>query len=631
MSNTIPYQPLPGGATNHQQQQTRRTIAAALQFRPARLAVVLATATFAVVTLFSFAAGGPTNSVQIAKAALDKTTTTVQGWVGKAGKDTDEDAEQPPYVRPRIEDLRNIVGDNPRYLTKDGWATYGYNNQRYMLEATLALARTAGRIPVLPDAVWARSCAVEPDDICAEKALIFYEHRNEHQDQVAAKWNEDGKAYKLGIEHFLDVPHLRRTYGPLLLYSEFLALYNLSNSLFDESLRWRPDRYTPAGLKSATLPDTLFQNDTFTRIDKPPPPRSDAEIGFSGGRLEQLSRSKVEKTLSARPVWNVRAARDALQKEGVLESDGISDPALVRMLEPVGVVPLYTYSDYVLMNKALSHPTIELALASKVQALSTTLEAKPYKDADIVYLAGNLHDQRKPGGVRFSTSEARDDFTNTIVRGLRAPREIRQVGERIAERMKARVVAAAAAEGGNSKQKQEKKKQLWMAAHLRRGDFVEIAWSPEKDAEAHFDRLLEALREGRETLAARVGKEVREFVPQEGDPFYLATDETNSTSLSYFRSHGAVLLSDLLTPADTALLSWPASYNDVLSVVEQQVLARADFFVGSELSSTTGGAVNVRTRLGKEEWSWSVLLRGTDLGQRQDNLRVVRQRRRQWS
>ena len=103
--------------------------------------------------------------------------------------------------------------------------------------------------------------------------------------------------------------------------------------------------------------------------------------------------------------------------------------------------------------------------------------------------------------------------------------------------------------------------------------------------------------------------------------FYLATDETDPTSLAYFRSRGAVLLSDLLSPADSALLSWPGNYNDVLSVVEQQVLARADYFVGSELSSTTGGAVNLRMSLGKPEWSWSVVLRGTELGGRQDNLR----------
>ncbi|KWU45804.1 hypothetical protein RHOSPDRAFT_6890, partial [Rhodotorula sp. JG-1b] len=518
------------------------------------------------------------------------------------------------YEPPTLDELRTLVGEHPRYLTKDGWATYGYNNQRYMLEATLALARIARRIPVLPDAVWARACAADPDDICAERAEIYLEHRNDHQDLVAAKWNDDGQAYKLGLQHFLDIPHLRKTYGPLLLYSEYFALYNLSSSLLDESLRWRPDRYTPPGLESVTIPDSVFQNDSFVRIDTPPPSSRSADeepglVGFSGGRLEQLPRSKVAKLFSTRPAaaWTLAAARAALQKDGILESDGISDAALVRMLQPAGVLPLYTYDDSVLMNKAVARPVVELALKSNVQPFTALLDSVS-PQADIVYLAGNLHDQRKPGGLRFSTAAARNNFTRTVVKGFRPPREIRQVGERLARRMQDRVARA-----GDKKPKQQ---PLWMAAHLRRGDFVEIAWSPDKNATVHFDKVLEALREGRNALAAHVASDLQEQVPRDGDPFYLATDETDPTSLAYFRSRGAVLLSDLLSPADSALLSWPGNYNDVLSVVEQQVLARADYFVGSELSSTTGGAVNLRMRLGKPEWSWSVVLRGTELGGR---------------
>ena len=68
-----------------------------------------------------------------------------------------------------------------------------------------------------------------------------------------------------------------------------------------------------------------------------------------------------------------------------------------------------------------------------------------------------------------------------------------------------------------------------------------------------------------------------------------------------------MLLSDLLLPADLAYLGPISSYNDILALVEQQVLARSEFFAGSELSSTTGGAVNVRTGLGKEEWSWNIV------------------------
>jgi hypothetical protein len=36
-----------------------------------------------------------------------------------------------------------------------------YNNVRYMFEATLNMAQIVGRIPVIPDSAWARTCAVE--------------------------------------------------------------------------------------------------------------------------------------------------------------------------------------------------------------------------------------------------------------------------------------------------------------------------------------------------------------------------------------------------------------------------------------------------------------------------------------
>ena len=90
--------------------------------------------------------------------------------------------------------------------------------------------------------------------------------------------------------------------------------------------------------------------------------------------------------------------------------------------------------------------------------------------------------------------------------------------------------------------------------------------------------------------------------------FYLATDETNSTALAYYRASGAVLLSDLVNSADVnATLGSSASYSDVLSLVEQVILSRSDYFVGSGMSSTTGGVINMRLARGKEEWSWDFM------------------------
>lgn len=233
-----------------------------------------------------------------------------------------------------------------------------------MLESTLILARIAGRIPVLPDSIWARSCAVS-DQVCAEYALRTFDHRNEHEDVVGSRWNDEGPAYKLGIEvrlfqlyssdthsvneliplrpqNFLDLAQLRRSYGPFLTISEFMDLYDIDPALYDESLRWNTTSYAPAGLTTAVMPEGFFQNSTFTRVDRPPPSTPRYALSTSES-AEGLSTTLVNQTLEARPAWTLQAAREALDKQGA--APPADDAALVRRLEELGVVPLYTFSD----------------------------------------------------------------------------------------------------------------------------------------------------------------------------------------------------------------------------------------------------------------------------------------------
>lgn len=89
--------------------------------------------------------------------------------------------------------------------------------------------------------------------------------------------------------------------------------------------------------------------------------------------------------------------------------------------------------------------------------------------------------------------------------------------------------------------------------------------------------------------------------------FYLATDEEDPEALALYRSSGAILLSDLMTPADAQELGWQSSFVDLLAFVEQELLSNAEFFVGSKMSSTTGGILNMRMVRGKSSWSFSLL------------------------
>lgn len=109
------------------------------------------------------------------------------------------------------------------------------------------LAKLTGRIPILPEVVWARACAVERCDsfppggdrvfgeiltvlvwedseVCNQNSLRHFEHRNSHEEELgaseslgvfrfalsaheaeleritASEWNEDGEIWELGIE-----------------------------------------------------------------------------------------------------------------------------------------------------------------------------------------------------------------------------------------------------------------------------------------------------------------------------------------------------------------------------------------------------------------------------------------------
>jgi len=82
--------------------------------------------------------------------------------------------------------------------------------------------------------------------------------------------------------------------------------------------------------------------------------------------------------------------------------------------------------------------------------------------------------------------------------------------------------------------------------------------------------------------------------PRDDDKFYLSTDERNTNSLTYLRTHNAILVSGLLTIKDRRL--WVAvDVDGCAGVVEQAVLSKAYFFLCACVELVCGGgAVNMR-------------------------------------
>jgi hypothetical protein len=73
--------------------------------------------------------------------------------------------------------------------------------------------------------------------------------------------------------------------------------------------------------------------------------------------------------------------------------------------------------------------------------------------------------------------------------------------------------------------------------------------------------------------------------------------------VEYIKSHGALLISDLITIEDRREFGWPIMITDVLALVEQALMGKAYYFYAHAMSSVAGGAVNMRAARGADERS----------------------------
>ncbi|EGO23366.1 hypothetical protein SERLADRAFT_469217 [Serpula lacrymans var. lacrymans S7.9] len=217
---------------------------------------------------------------------------------------------------------------------------------------------------------------------------------------------------------------------------------------------------------------------------------------------------------------------------------------------------------------------------------------------DVVLLRGEIHYQRKPGSLRFTTPEGRDRFSRLVLYEMRAIDKVLELATSLGNRM-------TELNGG----------RMWMGAHMRRGDFVRVNWAMESEFGAHFERIQKRLDDGRRVLRslhdsslipyaipeATIDQSIlQQSPPEDGDRFYIATDERDPGNVAYMKDHGVVLVSDLLTIEDRRNFGWPLMMTDVLGIVEQATLARGAYFYAHALSSVAGGVVNIRAARGAD-------------------------------
>ncbi|KZT53848.1 hypothetical protein CALCODRAFT_486011 [Calocera cornea HHB12733] len=518
-----------------------------------------------------------------------------------------------------------VVSGTSGFFVRDWSLWLGWNNMKYIIETSLHQARLLNRTLVLPSFVYARDCEFD-HAVCSSFAPMVNRSVS-GSNEWASLPAEDQQGWRIPISTMFRLPPST----PVITLSQFLQLQGLSPLLERPDGQVDPSLYLslpppshshshshshppsraaappPAPLSLAYIPNEAYDPPSLIRLDRLPPPASAEERrGRDLGLQKALDGLRAASHLLA---WSrVRdtalpflSANTTAQPAGSGSApDAHADAQLIAALRAYDVLPVYQYH--------ARAADLSKSVAAHWRGFVRREEAAGWVDdfgraqvgEHVLWLVGEVHNGRKPASMYFHSPEARDAYARIVLQDMRFPEEVEVVAERVAARMREKVQG-----------------RMWMAAHMRRGDFVTTKWTNTPAFPAHISKITASLSRGR-VLLQKLHKEswadfrlpdvpdaapylgwARADPPREGDAFYVATDERDGEHLEMLRAAGAVVFADLVTREERQLLGGArAALTDVVSLVEQAVQLRAAFWTGYGVTSVSGGVANMRAARG---------------------------------
>ncbi|KAF9024435.1 hypothetical protein BDZ89DRAFT_954732 [Hymenopellis radicata] len=493
-----------------------------------------------------------------------------------------------------------MVASTNGFFARDYNLELGWNNMRYIIEAAFLQATLLGRVLILPSFVYARSCEYE-NRVCADYATMVNRGDAVDNDEWRELPIDQQMGWKIPIELMINITHLRHAH-PVLTTADYLRLHGQDPSSEASNGHWtrdlyhsRPNLITGRFPSLKVIPNSAYDPEDVVRVDRILDDDT-AERNFS------VADPQVVQTLYAA----LPAGKSILEWQQAQSALGIwGDLELDRVVTENGWRILYTYDsvaglDY---NKAAVNPIKMVAPRSALRGFETDYR---HIRTNVLLLEGAVHYGRKLGGLYFTTRLAQDLFSSNVLYDFQRVDILQDIAAKMVEHM------FDLTDG-----------RLWMAAHVRRGDFVRYHWTMEATPESHIERVKRHLEDGRNTLIRLSSHALKVYdVPGDVRPdidlhnrtppasegiFYLATDEQDPDVLEMFRREGAILMDDLLTIEDRRHFAstrhehaWALMISDVRAVVEQIVLSKAAFFYGHAMSSVPGGVINLRAARGAD-------------------------------
>ncbi|EIW85491.1 hypothetical protein CONPUDRAFT_80065 [Coniophora puteana RWD-64-598 SS2] len=514
-----------------------------------------------------------------------------------------------------LEAIHQMVAQTKGFYARDYSMALGWNNMRYIIETSMYHGKLLNRTVVLPSFVYARSCE-HPNDVCAAYVPMVNRGDAVGSDEWRDLPPDEQMAWRIPLGTMLDLRKLRQNH-PVILLADYLRLHGLAPSLERSNGQWDEREYL-AGANVFTgetpgmraVENAWYDPRGVNRVDRLPAEMRERG-GWDEGRVDVERERYGDWSVEHDGIHNILVHQ--LPKEGrsyvlefskareVLQGYAVAgvetDEGLTRVLQKNGWEALYTYDgalgmDYV---KNVVNPILQAAPRDSIRGL---VEDFAHYDEDVLYVKGEIHYERKPASLRFTTPERRDDFSRLVMFDMHPPQKVLDLAAKLGSRML-----------------EMNEGRMWMAAHMRRGDFARLGWAMESDFAAHLERIQNHLKDGRERLQTLKQSGLQTYnvpdvpvnaafyehePPQQGDRYYIATDERDPANLQHLRDNGGVLAASLITPEDRRAFGWDLLVTDVLGLVEQALIGRSHYFYAHALSSVAGGAMNLRAAGGMD-------------------------------
>ncbi|KAH7919730.1 hypothetical protein BV22DRAFT_1040608 [Leucogyrophana mollusca] len=481
----------------------------------------------------------------------------------------------PPFVPDSeeldLETLRDMAARTRGFYVRDYSLYLGWNNMRYIIEASLLHGALLNRTLLIPSFVYARACEFD-NAVCAQYATMVNRGDAVHRDDWRELPIDQQMGWRIPITLMFNITHLRRTHSVMLI-SEYLRLHDLPVELESTDGQWDMANYFrgEVPLSLFAIKNDLYEPSNINRVDMIPDdikargrqcPDDGDEPDCADESWSAMLKSPIYLSLEAalpsdKSLLDWDAAREVLKQA---ERDTSTDESMERTLNENGWEVLYTYDGALGMEfvQNVVHPIRQVAPRDSLRGFQ---EEYGQVHTDIILLMGEVHVGRKPGALRFTKPENRDKYSNMVLHEFQPTSNVIELAEILDVRMTELT-------GG----------RMWMAAHMRRGDFATLHWVMEEDFGQHLERIKQRLANGRAILQSLDGDTLMSYAvpnitvdrsilqrdpPRDGDKYYIGTDERLQDNLAYLRTQGAVLMSDLLTIEDRRRFGWQLMLTDV--------------------------------------------------------------------